>query len=46
MVAMKNASENAKDLVTDLTLERNKARQSRITQEVAEIAAGANAFGG
>jgi F-type H+-transporting ATPase subunit gamma len=45
MVAMKNASENAKDLVTDLTLERNKARQSRITQEVAEIAAGANAFG-
>jgi F-type H+-transporting ATPase subunit gamma len=46
MVAMKNASENAKELVTDLTLERNKARQSRITQEVAEIAAGANALGG
>ena len=46
MVAMKNASENAKELVTDLTLERNKARQSRITQEVSEIAAGANALGG
>jgi F-type H+-transporting ATPase subunit gamma len=45
MVAMRNASENAKDLVSDLTLERNKARQSRITQEVSEIAAGANAFG-
>lgn len=44
MVAMKNASENAKDLVAGLTLERNKARQSRITQEVSEIAAGANAF--
>lgn len=45
MVAMKNATENAKDLVAGLTLERNKARQSRITQEVSEIAAGANAFG-
>ncbi len=44
MVAMKNASENAKDLVAGLTLERNKARQARITQEVSEIAAGANAF--
>jgi len=46
MVAMKNATENAKELVADLTLERNKARQARITQEVAEIAAGANALGG
>ncbi len=46
MVSMKNASENAKELVTDLTLERNRARQSRITQEVSEIAAGANALGG
>jgi F-type H+-transporting ATPase subunit gamma len=46
MVAMKNATENAKELVAELTLERNKARQSRITQEVAEIAAGANALGG
>jgi F-type H+-transporting ATPase subunit gamma len=43
MVAMKNATENAKDLVGELRLTYNKARQSQITQEVAEIAAGANA---
>jgi F-type H+-transporting ATPase subunit gamma len=46
MVAMHNASDNAKDLVGDLTLSYNKARQSQITGEVAEIAAGANALGG
>ena len=44
MVAMRNASENAKDLVADLTLSYNKARQAQITREVSEIAAGANAF--
>jgi len=43
MVAMKNATENAKDLVGELRLTYNKARQSQITQEVAEISAGANA---
>ena len=46
MVAMRNASDNAKDLVTDLSLSLNKARQAQITREVAEIAAGANALGG
>jgi len=46
MVAMRNASENAKDLVADLTLAGNKARQAQITREVAEISAGANALGG
>jgi F-type H+-transporting ATPase subunit gamma len=46
MVAMRNASENAKDLVNDLTLSYNKARQAQITREVSEIAAGANAFAG
>ena len=46
MVAMRNASENAKDLVSDLTLSYNKARQAQITREVSEIAAGANALGG
>ena len=46
MVAMRNASENAKDLVSELTLSYNKARQSQITAEVSEIAAGANALGG
>lgn len=45
MVAMRNASQNAKDLVSDLTLSYNKARQAVITREVAEIAAGANALG-
>lgn len=46
MVAMRNASQNARDLVSDLTLSLNKARQAQITREVAEIAAGANALGG
>lgn len=41
MVAMRNASENAKDLVEELSLSANKARQAQITREVAEIAAGA-----
>ncbi len=40
MVAMKNASENAKELITDLTLMYNKARQAGITRELAEITAG------
>ena len=43
MVAMRNASQNAKDLVADLTLSLNKARQAQITSEVAEISAGAAA---
>lgn len=46
MVAMRNASENATELVSDLTLSYNKARQAQITREVSEIAAGANALGG
>ncbi len=45
MVAMRNASQNAKDLVAELNLFYNKARQSQITREVSEIAAGANALG-
>ncbi len=44
MVAMRNATDNAKELVDDLDLSLNKARQAQITNEVAEIAAGANAF--
>lgn len=39
MVAMKNATDNAKQLVADLSLEYNKARQAAITQEILEIAA-------
>jgi F-type H+-transporting ATPase subunit gamma len=44
MVAMRNASDNAKELIDDLSLTRNRVRQAQITNEVAEISAGANAF--
>ncbi len=40
MVAMKNASEAAGEMIDDLTLIFNKARQSSITQEISEISAG------
>ncbi len=46
MVAMRNATDNAKELVADLDLAYNKARQAQITREVSEIAAGANALRG
>jgi F-type H+-transporting ATPase subunit gamma len=45
MVAMRNATDNAKTVVSELRLALNKARQTRITNEVAEISAGANALG-
>lgn len=44
MVAMRNATDNAKSFISELRLSLNKARQSRITNEVAEISAGANAL--
>lgn len=44
MVAMKNASENAAELLDHLRLSLNKARQSGITREIAEITAGAAAL--
>lgn len=44
MVAMKSATDNASDLVDDLTLEMNKARQGAITQELAEISGGVEAL--
>jgi F-type H+-transporting ATPase subunit gamma len=44
MLAMKNATDNANDLIDDLTLAMNKARQSAITQELAEISGGAEAM--
>ncbi len=43
MIAMKNASDNAGDLIDDLQLVYNKARQAAITQEISEIVAGAAA---
>ncbi len=44
MMAMKNATDNASELVDDLTLAMNKARQGAITQELAEISGGAEAM--
>ena len=44
MVAMKNATENAQELIEDLTLTYNKVRQANITREMIEIATGANAL--
>lgn len=46
MVAMRNASENAKDMIQDLTLSYNKARQEMITTELLDIAGGAAALAG
>lgn len=44
MIAMKNATDNATDIIDDLTLEYNNARQAAITQELAEITGGAEAI--
>lgn len=44
MMAMKNATDNANELVDDLTLAFNTARQANITQELAEITSGAEAL--
>ncbi|HMT19314.1 MAG TPA: FoF1 ATP synthase subunit gamma, partial [Candidatus Saccharibacteria bacterium] len=44
MMAMKTASDNAGDLIDDLTLAMNTARQAAITQELAEIVGGAEAI--
>ena len=45
MIAMKNATDNAGELIEDLQLVYNKARQAAITQELAEIVGGAAAIG-
>jgi F-type H+-transporting ATPase subunit gamma len=45
MVAMKNATDNAKELIKDLTLEYNKVRQANITTELLEIATAQLAVG-
>lgn len=42
MLAMKNATDNASDLMGDLTLTYNSVRQANITREIAEISVGAN----
>ena len=46
MTAMRNASSNAGELIADLTLAMNRARQAEITQEILEVVAGADALTG
>jgi F-type H+-transporting ATPase subunit gamma len=45
MTAMRNAAENAEQMIGDLTLEMNRVRQAEITQEILEVVAGAEALG-
>lgn len=42
MIAMKNATDNAKDIIEELTLDYNKARQARITNEILDISSASN----
>lgn len=44
MSAMQTATDNAKQVIADLTMQYNRARQAAITQEITEIVAGANAL--
>jgi len=44
MVAMRNATDNAEEIIEDLTLEMNKARQAEITKEIADITGAAEAL--
>jgi len=44
MTAMRNASDNAEEMIGELTLAMNRARQASITQEILEVVAGANAL--
>jgi F-type H+-transporting ATPase subunit gamma len=44
MTAMRNASENASDIIDDLTLQMNRERQAEITQEIMEVVAGAESL--
>ena len=46
MTAMRNASKNAAELIENLTLAMNRARQAEITQEILEVVAGADALAG
>jgi len=46
MTAMRNASDNAGELINGLTLEMNRARQAEITQEILEVVAGAEGLSG
>jgi F-type H+-transporting ATPase subunit gamma len=46
MVAMRNATDNAKEVISELTLAYNKLRQANITREIIEISSGASALTG
>ncbi len=46
MVAMRNATQSAKDMISDLTLAYNKLRQANITREIIEVSSGASALSG
>ena len=45
MTAMRSAAENAQEMIENLTLEMNRARQAEITQEILEVVAGAEGLG-
>ena len=45
MIAMRNSTDNANELIGELTLVYNKTRQATITREMIEIASGAEALG-
>ena len=44
MTAMQTATDNAKNVINDLTIQYNRARQAAITQEITEIVGGASAL--
>lgn len=44
VAAMQTATDNAKKVINDLTIQYNRARQAAITQEITEIVAGASAL--
>ena len=46
MTAMRTASDAASEMIDELTLAMNRARQSSITQEILEVVAGADALSG
>jgi F-type H+-transporting ATPase subunit gamma len=46
MVAMRNATQSAKDMISDLTLAYNKLRQANITREIIEVSSGAQSLSG
>jgi F-type H+-transporting ATPase subunit gamma len=46
MTSMRNATDNALEMIDTLTLQRNKARQAAITKELSEIVGGAEALTG